>query len=214
MDDQFAKNLGAKDLSDLKELISKQIQNQYKMNLDSLSKEKILNQIEKLHEIELPDNLVQQELALISQGLKKEDVEKNKKESEKIAKKRIKLGLILNELGENNNLMVDEQELRNEIQKQIQSMPGQQKQVLEYYKNNPSATVSLRGSIYEEKIINLIKEKSKKTKKIISLKEAEEIIKGDLHIKKQSQSINETKEYKKAKKIDKSLKEKKRIRKK
>ena len=96
-----------------------------------MAKEKILNQIEKLHQVKLPDNLVQQELALISKGLKKEDVEKNKEESEKIAKKRIKLGLILNELGERNNLKVDEQELRNEIQKQVQSMPGQQKQVLE-----------------------------------------------------------------------------------
>ena len=210
VDDQFAKNLGAKDLSDLKELISKQIQNQYKMNLDSLSKEKILNQIEKLHEIELPDNLVQQELALISQGLKKEDVEKNKKESEKIAKKRIKLGLILNELGENNNLKVDEQELRNEIQKQIQSMPGQQKQVLEYYKNNPSATVSLRGSIYEEKIINLIKEKSKQTKKIISVKEAEQLIK-DQH--KTHEHFKEE-ESKKPKKTVKSSKKLKKIRKK
>ena len=210
VDDQFARNLGAKDLSDLKELISKQIQNQYKMNLDSLSKEKILNQIEKLHEIELPDNLVQQELALISQGLKKEDVEKNKKESEKIAKKRIKLGLILNELGENNNLKVDEQELRNEIQKQIQSMPGQQKQVLEYYKNNPSATVSLRGSIYEEKIINLIKEKSKQTKKIISVKEAEQLIK-DQH--KTHEHFKEE-ESKKPKKTVKSSKKLKKIRKK
>ena len=210
VDDQFAKNLGAKDLSDLKELISKQIQNQYKMNLDSLSKEKILNQIEKLHEIELPDNLVQQELALISQGLKKEDVEKNKKESEKIAKKRIKLGLILNELGENNNLKVDEHELRNEIQKQIQSMPGQQKQVLEYYKNNPSATVSLRGSIYEEKIINLIKEKSKQTKKIISVKEAEQLIK-DQH--KTHEHFKEE-ESKKPKKTVKSSKKLKKIRKK
>ena len=210
VDDQFAKNLGAKDLSDLKELISKQIQNQYKMNLDSLSKEKILNQIEKLHEIELPDNLVQQELALISQGLKKEDVEKNKKESEKIAKKRIKLGLILNELGENNNLKVDEHELRNEIQKQIQSMPGQQKQVLEYYKNNPTATVSLRGYIYEEKIINLIKEKSKQTKKIISVKEAEQLIK-DQH--KTHEHFKEE-ESKKPKKTVKSSKKLKKIRKK
>ena len=210
VDDQFAKNLAAKDLSDLKELISKQIQNQYKMNLDSLSKEKILNQIEKLHEIELPDNLVQQELALISQGLKKEDVEKNKKESEKIAKKRIKLGLILNDFGEKNNLKVDEQELRNEIQKQIQSMPGQQKQVLEYYKNNPSATVSLRGSIYEEKIINLIKEKSKQTKKIISVKEAEQLIK-DQH--KTHEHFKEE-ESKKPKKTVKSSKKLKKIRKK
>jgi len=176
IDDQFAKNLGAKDLNNLKELIKKQIQNQYKMNLDALSKESILDQIEKTHKIDLPDNLVQQELALISQQLKKEDVEKNKKESEKIAKKRIKLGLILNELGEKNNLKVEELELKNEIQKQVQSMPGQEKQVLEYYQKNPSAAASLRGSIYEEKIINLIKEKSKKIKKAISVKEAEDII--------------------------------------
>ena len=201
-------------MNDLKQLVTKQIQSQYKVNLDALSKENILNQIDKLHDVELPDNLIQQEIALISQGLKKEEFEKNKKESEKIAKKRIKLGLILNELGEKNNLKVEEQELKNEIQKQVQSMPDQQKQMLEYYQKNPSAAASLRGSIYEEKIINLIKQKSKKSKKIISLKEAEEIIKGDLHIKKQSQSINETKEYKKAKKIDKSLKKKKRIRKK
>ncbi len=157
IDDQFAKNLGAKDLNHLKEQITKQIQNQYKMNLESLVKENILNQIEKLHKIDLPDNLVKQELTLISQELKKEEFEKSKKENEKIAKKRIKLGLILNELGEKNNLKVDEQEIRNEIQKQVQSMPGQQKQVIEYYKKNPSATANLRGSIYEEKIINLIK---------------------------------------------------------
>jgi len=104
----------------------------------------------------------------------------------KNCKKNVKLGLILNELGEKNNLKVDEQELRNEIQKQVQSIPGQQKQILEYYQKNPSATTSLRGSIYEEKIINLIKQKSKQTKKTISIKEAEEIIKEWSEIKKHS----------------------------
>ena len=82
--------------------------------------------------------MVQQELTIISQNSAKEDKEKNKQESEKVAKKRIKLGLILNEFGEKNDLKVEEQELRNEIQKQVQSMPGQQKQVLEYYQKNPS----------------------------------------------------------------------------
>ncbi len=214
IDDQFARSLGAKDLSDLKKLINKQIQNQYKMNLDALSNDDILNQIEKLHDVDLPDNLVQQELALITQGLTKEDAKKDKQKSEKIAKKRIKLGLILNELGEKNNLKVDEQELRNEIQKQIQSMPGQQKQVLEYYKKNPSATTSLRGSVYEAKIINLIKQKSKQTKKIISLKEAEQIIKGASDIKKYSKLSNEKEVSKKLKNTDKSSQKKKKIRKK
>jgi len=210
VNDEFAKNLGAKDLNNLKELIKKQMQNQYKMNLDSLSKESILEQIGKLHNVEVPENLVQQEVALISQGLKKEEAEKNKKESEKIAKTRIKLGLILNELGEKNNLKVDEQELKNEIQKQVQSMPGQQKQVLEYYQKNPSATASLRGSIYEEKIINLIKEKSKKIKKIISIEEAEKII----HQHHKSHHHSEEEESKKSKKTVKSSKKTKKIRKK
>jgi len=210
VNDEFAKNLGAKDLNNLKELIKKQMENQYKMNLDSLSKESILEQIGKLHNVEVPENLVQQEVALISQGLKKEEAEKNKKESEKIAKTRIKLGLILNELGEKNNLKVDEQELKNEIQKQVQSMPGQQKQVLEYYQKNPSATASLRGSIYEEKIINLIKEKSKKIKKTISIEEAEKII----HQHHKSHHHSEEEESKKSKKTVKSSKKTNKIRKK
>ena len=214
INDQFAKNIGAKDLNDLKQLITKQIANQYKMSLDGFTKENILNQIEKIHNVEIPDNLVQQELSLISQGLSKEDVEKNKKESEKIAKKRIKLGLILNELGEKNNLKVDEQELKNEIQKQIQSMPGQQQQIIEYYQKNPSAATSLRGSIYEEKIINLIKEKSKKIKKTISIKEADDIM--HLHHKHHHDegSHSHEAETKKSKKTTKSSKKTKKIRKK
>jgi len=177
INDQFAKNLGAKDLNDLKSLVKKQIQNQYKMSLDSISKENILDQIEKFHNIEIPNNLIEQELKIITQDLKKEDVEKNKKENKKIAKKRIKLGLILNELGEVNNLKIEEHEIRNEIEKQIKSMPDQRQQVLEYYQKNPSATSSLRGSLYEEKIINLIKNKSKKSTKTISSNEAEKILK-------------------------------------
>ena len=72
-------------------------------------------------------------------------------------------------------------------------MPGQQKQVLDYYQKNSSAAASLRGSLYEEKIINLIKQKSKQIKKTISLTEAEEIIKGDSPIKKHSMSSGEKK---------------------
>ena len=214
IDDQFAKNLGAKDMKDLRQLTNKQIQNQYKMSLDHLSKENILNQLETMHDVQLPDNLVQQELTIISQNSAKEDKEKNKQESEKVAKKRIKLGLILNEFGEKNDLKVEEQELRNEIQKQVQSMPGQQKQVLEYYQKNPSASISLRGSIYEEKIINLIKQKSKQTKKTISIKEAEEIIKAHSMVEKPSELSSKKEESKKAKKTIKSSKNKKKIRKK
>ena len=211
IDDQFAKNLGAKNLNDLKELIKKQIQNQYKASLDAITKENIFDQIEKLHDVEIPENLIEQELSIITQGLKKEDIEKNKKESEKIAKKRIKLGLILNELGEKNNLKVEEAELRSEIQKQVQAMPGQQKQVLEYYQKNPSAASSLRGSIYEEKILSSIKKQSKQTKKTISLEDAEKLLKFE-HDKRHSH--DDKTESKKSKKTIKPALKKKKIRKK
>ena len=68
------------------------------------------------------------------------------------------------------------EENKNEIQKQIQMMPDQAKQVTEYYQKNPSAVASLRGGIYEDKIISLIKEKARSTKKTISITEAEKII--------------------------------------
>ena len=212
INDEFAKSLGAKNLNDLKELVTKQVQNQYTMSLDALVKEDILNQIEKIHKVELPDNLVKQELSLISQGLKKEDIEKNSKESEAVAKKRIKLGLILNELGEKNNLKVDEQEFKNEIQKQVQSMPQQQKQIIEYYQKNPSAASSLRGSIYEEKIINLLKEKAKKTTKLITIKEAEVILKKKTHPQKLSTTSNKKEKSQKPKKNVKHSKKSKKIR--
>ena len=66
--------------------------------------------------------------------------------------------------------------MRNEIQKQIKGMPGQEKMVLEYYQKNPSASQSLKGSLYEEKIIDLIKSKINLTTKEIDTKEAEKII--------------------------------------
>ena len=97
----------------------------------------------------------------MTKNLKPEDKEKHKLNNEKLAKSRIKLGLLLNEYGEKNNLKVSDEEVRAEIQKQIKGMPGQEKMVLEYYQKNPSASQSLKGSIYEEKIIELIKSKIK-----------------------------------------------------
>ena len=176
INDEFAKTLGAKNLNDLKIIVSKQIQEQYKNTLDTITKKEILDQLDKFHDIQIPENLIQQETELLNQGRQKEEIEKNKKLNEETAKKRIKIGLILNEFGEQNNLRVNEEEIKSEIQKQIQMMPNQDKQITEYYQQNPSAVTSLRGGIYEDKIISLIKEKARSTKKTISIIEAEKII--------------------------------------
>ncbi len=176
IDDDFAKLMGAKDVKDLKTLIEKQILGQYSQALNSITKKEILNQIESSHNVELPQNLIDQEILIMTQNLKPEEKEKHKSNNEKLAKSRIKLGLLLNEYGEKNNLKVSDDEVRNEIQKQIKGMPGQEKMVLEYYQKNPSATQSLKGSLYEEKIIELIKSKINLTTKEINTKEAEKII--------------------------------------
>ena len=194
INDEFAKNLGAKDLNDLKILVSKQVHNQYKQTLDLITKNEILNQLDKFKEIEIPKNLINQEVEILSQGMSNEEKEKNKLEHEKSAKKRIKTGLILNEFGEKNNIKVHEDEIKREVQKQINTMPGQEKMVMEYYRKNPSAYASLRGGIYEDKIISLIKEKAKSQKKSISTDEAEKII------------INQNKQNNDTKVIDAKLK--------
>ena len=177
IDDEFAKNLGAKDLQDLKKLISNQINDEYKNSLDRLSKNQILKELEKFKVDEIPENLIEEEVKILSQGMKEEDAKKSRKNFEDVAKKRIKTGLILNEFGEQNQVKVNENELQAEIQKQIRMMPGQEKMVMDFYQKNPSALASLRGTVYEEKILNLIKEKGKPNKKEISKEEAEKILK-------------------------------------
>ncbi len=94
INDEFAKNLGAKDLNNLKELISKQINEEYKNSLDVITNKQILNQIEKFKVDEIPDNLIEQEVKILSEGMKEEEIKKNKKDFENQAKKRIKTGLI------------------------------------------------------------------------------------------------------------------------
>ena len=177
IDDQFAKNLGAKDLNDLKSLISKQINDEYKNSLDRLTKNQILKEIEKFKVNEIPENLLAEEVKILSQGMSEEDAKKSKNNFEEIAKKRIKVGLILNEFGEQNQIKITEQGLQAEVQKQIQMMPGQEKMVMDFYKKNPNALASLRGTVYEEKILNAIKQKGKSSKKEISKDEAEKILK-------------------------------------
>ena len=177
INDDFAKNLGAKDLKDLKSLVSKQINDEYKNSLDRLSKNQILKEIEKFKISEIPENLIEEEVKILSQGMSDEDAKKSKKNFEEIAKKRIKVGLVLNEFGEQNQIKVTEQELQAEVQKQIRMMPGQEKMVMDFYQKNPSAVSSLRGTVYEEKILKLVKEKAKANKKEISKDEAEKILK-------------------------------------
>ena len=199
IDDDFAKNLGAKDLVDLKSLVSKQINDEYKNSLDKIAKTQILKEIEKFKVDNIPENLIEEEVKILSQGMSEEDVKKNQKNFEDVAKKRIKVGLILNEFGEQNKIKVTEQEVQAEIQKQLRMMPGQEKMVMEFYQKNPQALTSLRGTVYEEKIIDLIKTKSKPNKKELTKDEAEIILKAH---QKQDHDHDHDHDHPKEKKVE------------
>mgnify|MGYP000844849414 FL=1 len=203
IDNDFAKKLGAKDIDDLKNLIKKQITSEYQNSLNVITKKDILKQLESSHSADLPQNLIEQETKIITQNLKKEDIERHKDKNVKLAKSRIKIGLILNEIGEKNNLKINEDEIRNEIQKHIKNMPGQENVVMKHYQKNPSAVAGLRGVLYEDKIIELIKSKITLTKKSINLKEAEEILKNFTHAEESLKTNNPKKKQQKLKTIKK-----------
>ena len=93
INDEFAKNLGAKDLKDLKSLISKQINDEYKNSLDRLSKNQILKEIEKFKVDEIPENLIEEEVKILSQGMSDEDAKKVEKILKMLQKKELKLVL-------------------------------------------------------------------------------------------------------------------------
>jgi trigger factor len=209
VNDDFAKNMGAKDLANLKELITKQINDEYKNSLNMITKKSILEQIEKEKLEQLPGNLIEQEVKILSQGMKEDEVKKNQKSLEDQAKKRIKTGLILNAFGEENKINVSQEEINVEIQKQFRMMPGQEKIVKDYYEQNPAAIDSLRGQIYEEKIIEEIKKKANITKKEITKEEAEKILKqeNENNIKEQAKLAKEDGDKKNKKKTDPKKKE-------
>ena len=212
INDDFAKNLGAKDLNNLKELISKQINDEFKNSLEIITKAKILEQIEKQKIDDLPENLIDQEVKNLSRSMKEEDIKKNMKSLKDEASKRIKTSLILSAFGDEKKIQVSEQEMNSEVAKQMGMMPGQEKIVQEYYKKNPAALDSLRGSIYEQKIINEIKNTAQPTKKEITKDQAEKILKeeNEKNLKNQTKFTsavsNDDKQKKEKKAVTKNIK--------
>ena len=125
--------------------------------------------------------------------------------SPRIAKRRVRLGLLLSEIGRKNNIKVEEEDTRNAMMKEIQKYPGQEKQVMDYFKNNPEAQQQLSGPIFEDKIIDFILELANTKEKIVSIEELYEQEELDLNkeavkAKKSNRSVDKNKVKKSTKK--------------
>ena len=169
VNDEFAKTLGAENLEKLRELVVQQIKREYDQASRAKVKRALLDELEKRHDFELPPTLVEREFesiwSQVTQGLEQagrtfEDEgkteEQAKEEHRKIAERRVRLGLILGEVGEKAGIQVTQDEMRRALVEQARRFPGQERYVYEFYEKNPGALAELRAPIFEEKVVDHI----------------------------------------------------------
>jgi len=169
IDDELAKKLGLESLDKLKEILKGNLNQQYAGAARFKLKRALLDQLDSAHSFDLPPKMVDAEFEGIwgqvsadkeAGRLPEEDAKKSEKklkeEYRKIAERRVRLGLVLAEIGRANNVGVTDQELSNAIMAEARNYPGQERMVLDFYRQNPNAAAQLRAAIYEEKVVDLI----------------------------------------------------------
>jgi trigger factor len=181
VDDELAKSLGLTDLAELKKQARERIEKEYGAVARARVKRKLLDILADNHNFNLPETLVEAEFGAIWQQIEadlkadrldEEDKGKSedalKKEYREIAERRVKLGLLLSEVGRQNNIQVPNEELSRALIQEAQRYPGQQQQVIEYYQRSPEALNQLRAPLYEEKVVDFILERAKVSERKIS----------------------------------------------
>lgn len=184
VDDEFAKTLGAENLANLRELVTEQIKREYAQASRAKLKRNLLDELEKGHDFALPPSLVDREFdgiwRQVTESLKQagksfEDEgkteEQAKDEYRKIAERRVRLGLVLGEVGEKSQIQVSQDEMRRALMEQARRFPGQERMVYEFYEKNPNAIAELRAPIYEDKVVDFILEQAKPAEKKVDREE-------------------------------------------
>jgi trigger factor len=189
INDEFAKGFGIESVEKLKDAVRTNLQGEYDRVSRGKLKRALLDVLDKRYTFELPEGLVEQEFGGIWQQVQAEQQrtgktfadenateEKAREEYMTIAKRRVRLGLLLAEVGEKAELKVTDDELSAALVERVRQFPGQEKAVWDYYRNNPEALASVRAPIYEEKVVDHIISQAKVTDKPVS---KEELMKED-----------------------------------
>jgi trigger factor len=147
-------------------------------------KRALLDQLDKMHKFEPPPSLVEEEFDRVWKSVLQElenerktfadentTEEKAKAEYQAIAERRVRLGLVLAEIGEKNNITVTDEELNRAVMERVRQFPGQEQQVYEYFRKNPQAVASLRAPIFEEKVVDFLLELANVTENKVSREE-------------------------------------------
>lgn len=209
VDDDFAKKLGLESEAKLREIIESQIQSEY----DGLSRQKLkrslLDMLDEGHDFELPAGMVDLEYQNIMHQLRIErqaDVKDGKlemspdeeEELKAIAERRVRLGLILSEIGRANNITINDQEMQRAVITEAQRYPGQEREVFEYYRKNQNALDALRAPVYEDKVVDFVFELATINEKPVSLEDLTKVEDEEQHYSRKAKADKEPKAKKKA----------------
>ena len=203
INDEFAKSLGLENLETLKKNVKEQIVNQHSIQSRSKIKREILDLLADSLDFELPNSLLEDEYQSVCKAMKPNDQSNNDlkdksndegmSKSEKddalvLSKRRVRLGLILAEIGRQNNIKVEEKDTQNAMMQELQRYPGREKEILDYFKNNPNAQNQLSGPVFEDKIIDFVIELAEVKEKFVNV---EDLYKeDDLDIKNELKKEN------------------------
>ncbi len=176
IDDDFAKNFGLEDLEALKNIMREQIEGEYKALARNKVKRTLLDKLDELHSFELPNGMVEAEFGQIWSQFEREkeagqldDEDKEKSEDElkeeyrKIAERRVRLGLVLAEIGQKAEIVVNDEEVARALNQEASKYPGSERQIIQFYQQNPQMMAQIRAPIYEEKVVDYILERAKVT---------------------------------------------------
>jgi trigger factor len=189
IDDEFAKTLGVESLAKLKDAVKDRIAREHTLASRQKLKRALLDQLDERHKFEPPPSLAEQEFAnvwsQVENDLKQQNrtfedegttEEKARAEYRGIAERRVRLGLVIAEIGEKNNIRVSDDQLRAAVMEQVRQFPGQERQIWEYYQKNPNALAALRAPLFEDKVVDFLVELAEVTDKPVS---RDELFKDD-----------------------------------
>ncbi|WP_336294174.1 trigger factor [Bartonella sp. CB169] len=184
IDDEAAKKVGLESLDKLREVVRGQIESQYGSMTRKKIKRQILDALDADYDFEIPEGLLEIEFdniwAQVNDDLKKADrsfkdegvtEEQAREEYRALAQRRVRLGLVLSEIGMKVGVSVSEDELKAAVFDQVRQYPGQEKEIMNFFRNTPEAVANLRAPIFEEKVIDYLLTRIKVTDKEVTVEE-------------------------------------------
>jgi trigger factor len=184
VDEEFAKSLGLESLDKLKQAVKERLGQEHAAVTRRRLKRALLDQLDERHKFDLPPSMVEEEFnnvwktitddlqaqgrSFSDEGTSEDDA---KAEYRKIAERRVRLGLVLSEIGERNQIKVTEEEVTRAVVERARQFPGQEQQVWELYRKNPQALASLRAPLFEEKVVDFLVELAKVTERTVPREE-------------------------------------------